>query len=73
MRLHSATERKDGPKSVRQPADALPRWVKLSCVAGLIMVGTVVGWHLAGGGMGHMAHGEADTHAAHAEQDRHRR
>lgn len=71
MRFRPRTERKDGPKSVREPADAMPRWVKLFCVAGLIVVATVVGLHLAGGGMGHMTHGDAGTHAAPAEHGRH--
>lgn len=71
MRFRPGTERKDGPKSARRPADAMPRWVKIFCAVGLIMVATVIGLHLAGGGVGHMVHGDADPDAAPAEHGRH--
>jgi len=69
LRRYTASERKADP--ARQPADAMPRWVKIFGAVALIVIAMIAGLHLAGGGMGHLAHGDMDTDTAPAGHDRH--
>jgi len=69
LRRYTVSERKADP--ARQPADAMPRWVKIFGVVAFIVIAIIAGLHLAGGGMGHQAHGDMDTDTAPAGHDRH--
>jgi len=69
LRQHPVAGRKAGP--ARRPADAMPHWVKIFGAVALVVITTIAGLHLAGGGMEHLAHPDMDTGAAPAGHGRH--